>query len=54
MMTSDVAERVVATTEVIQRCIDILNEIEGIEARADAAGWLAKAYRNAADNANSK
>lgn len=46
---TDVQSRATTQMEAIQECIDALNRIDGIEARADAAEWLAKTYRDAAN-----
>ncbi len=49
-----VRERALTQMEAIASCINVLNEIDGIEARADAAEYLAKIYRDAAENAKAE
>lgn len=43
-MSESTRSRALAQAEVIRRCIDLLNELDTIEARRDVARWLATAY----------
>jgi len=44
-------ERAKIEIDVIKRCIDAINEMENIEARAGTARYIAKLFQDAADKA---
>ena len=48
-MDSDLEQKVNAATMIIQDCIGLINQVDGIENRASVAGYLAKIYGDAAE-----
>ena len=48
-MDSDLEQKVNAETMIIQDCIGLINQVDGIESRASVAGYLAKIYGDAAE-----
>ena len=51
-MNSDLEQKAKAETLIIQDCIGLINQVDGIESRASVAGYLAKIYGDAAETAN--
>ena len=50
-MDSDLEQKAKAETLIIQDCIGLINQVDGIESRASVAGYLAKIYGDAAETA---
>ena len=48
-MDSNSGQKVNAETMIIQDCIGMINQADGIENRASIAGYLAKIYGDAAE-----